>query len=168
MSKTIGKAALLLGAWAALSANVTLSPTEVELRPSEGETAQSLVISNRSGNVKRFEVIVEPRGDASLDGGLEIFPLQFALKPNSEQSLFVQYTAEQQLTESQSYLLNVQEIFVDADAGPESELLLQISLIVPVNVLPANVERSLSVEGNGTDCRAFILKNEGQRFRICR
>lgn len=147
----------------ALLGNVTIAPAEVQLRGEGSDAQETVIISNRATVPRRFEVEIEPRGHELGTDGLILSPTQFTVLPNSKFALSVS-AAIPQLERSRSFWLTIAEVVLDDTMADRADVVLPITIKVPLHIIPRRGGSALEVSTDPRDCTGLTISNSGNVF----
>jgi P pilus assembly chaperone PapD len=161
----LGAALMLLGAGPASAISVT--PIQVEMTSTGGAGRSQVTVTNDSNEPLPVEVAIQrlaldEKGDRSLSkAGDEflVFPPQAMIAPGSSQVFRLQWVGEPAISQSESYLLSVNQVPVKMPAG-KSAVQIVMSFGVMINVAPPQGSPNLNLVTTGVESD----KKSGKRY----
>ena len=159
----------------------SFTPMTTTIRPSGSEAIMTFKVTNESDQQIAVAVRVATRFIATdgteknepVDGKtFLVFPARIVLKPNSSQSVKVQYRGSPSLQSEAAYRVIAEQLPVDFSKSNTSGVNILLTYVAALYVSPKNVEAKLvmsaaaGTEKNGARGLMVTVKNVGTRHAL--
>ncbi len=147
----------MLGLGSLVADAMSVTPIQVEMLSVGGPRAQ-VTVNNDAKEPLPVEIVIEKltldenggRKLAKAGDDFAVFPPQAMIAPGASQVFRLQWLGDPQLTESQSFMMSVNQVPVKLPKG-QSAVQVVMSFGVVVNVAPPQGTPSLKVVGSGVE-----------------
>ena len=151
-----------------------VQPMSAEIQPTGKNSQYSLRVENTDSFPLTLEflpkkVLQDKFGNNTLtpaDDDLLVIPMTAVIQPGKTQTIMVRYLGEPQLTQSQIYSIEVNQVSVELADQSSSEVSLAFNFNTLLNVVPLNAQAKLQTTTLQKDGDEWTLEviNSGNRF----
>lgn len=173
-------AAVFIAMAVAQATAFTFTPMSVSISPSGAQSVVTFRVTNDSDQqtavaLKVMTRTIDEKGvetNVAADKDFLVFPSRVVLKPNSFQSVKVQYRGNQAINTEASYRVIAEQLPVDFSKSESSGVNILLRYVAALYVMPKGAEANVSfqtargIEQEGKRGIAVTIKNEGTRHAL--
>jgi len=170
---------LMVGA-VAQAAAFTFTPMSVSISPSGSQSVVTFRVTNDSAqqtavSIKVMTRQIDEQGvetNLAADKDFLVFPARVVLKPNSFQSIKIQYRGSQAISTELAYRVIAEQLPVDFSKSEASGVNILLRYVAALYVTPKNTEpriaflSAIGVSKDGGRGLSVTIKNEGNKHAL--